>query len=543
MKYVELYDRMHPLSQASFFSFIYKFKQKSGNIMNKKTNHKAAKAWKVVSWILLALLVTAEGLLLFQIYKLNMLPLKYFVPMIVVTLLIDIPIAIMMFPRTGRWQKPQGNGKRITAYVLAVLISAGCLFGWRMVAKGHQTINEITTAPTVAARVGVYVLATDKAEKIEDAASYPFAITGLLDRENTEAAIGGMETQLGGKLNVQEYKTLDEMAEALYSGKAKAMILNVAYAGIYNDNEKYSDFHDKTKLIYTYDVMKVEKPTEPTAAPTVHPDQPTEPTKGVTEQPFTVYLSGSDTRSTTLTNSVSRSDVNIIAVVNPATKQILLVNTPRDYYVKNPAYGFLDKLTHCGLDGMENSMEALSGLYGVDIDYNAQINFTGFEKLIDAIGGIDIYSEKGDGVHLSTGNTHMNGAQALEFARDRYSYADGDHARGRHQMQVITAVVEKLSSSKVITNYSQILDTLQGMFVTSIPGNTISELIKMQLADMASWDIHSYAVTGTGGTDQTLNGRAYVMYPDKTTVDRASKLMEKVISGEKVTDEDVAPAA
>ncbi len=502
-----------------------------------KKSPRAGSAWRVVSAVFLALLLVAEGLLLFQVWKLGMLPIKFLIPIFVIVLLIDIPIVIAMFPRTGRWQKHRGNGKRITAYVLSVAIAAGCFFGWKAVAKGDQTVDAITKVPTVAAQVGVYVLAENGAEKIEDAKDYTFAVTELRDKENTQAAIAAIEKVLGSKIKVVRYNSLDELAEALYSGNAQAMILNVAYAGLYADSDKYSDFTTRTKVIYKYNV---EKMVETQKKPSGNKNEPAKPVESVEETPFIVYLSGSDTRSDTLTDSVSRSDVNILAVVNPETKQILLVNTPRDYYIFNPAYGVMDKLTHCGLDGMGNSMEALSALYGYPIDYNAQINFTGFETLIDSIGGIEIYSQGGDGVHLAPGTNYLDGAQALAFARDRYSYADGDNARGRHQMQVITAVVNKMASGSIITSYSSILDSLQGMFSTSMSSDVVRRLIKMQMNDMASWNIQSYAVTGYGGTDSTIGGMAYVMYPYDDTVAHASELIGKVLEGKTLTNADIA---
>ncbi len=503
--------------------------------MKKNNSPKVWKGWRVISIIMMAVLLIAEGLLFFQIWKLKMLPMKFFAPILVVVALIDVALVLLMFPRTGKWQKSSGAGKRVTSYILSLAIAIGCLFGWKAVAKGNETLENITTLPTIAAQVGVYVMAEDKAQKIEDTAGYTFAITNLRDKDNTQIAIEGIEKIMGNKIKTKVYNTFDEMADALYSGKVHAMILNVAYAGLYDDSENFSDFSTRTRVVYEHNV---EKKALPTTVPT-QSNKPTRPNLGVKKTPFIVYLSGSDTRSSTLTDSISRSDVNILAVVHPETKQILLVNTPRDYYIYNAAYGVKDKLTHCGLDGMENSMAALSELYNCHIDYNAQINFTGFETLIDAVGGVNIYSEEGDGVFLSAGDNFMDGETALAFARERYSYADGDNARGRHQMQVITAVVSKLSSGAIISNYSDILDSLQGMFTTSIPGDTIRELIQMQLNDMATWDIHSYAVTGTGGTDSTIGGMAYVMYPDLQTVDHASMLINRVLDGGKITDADI----
>ena len=260
------------------------------------------------------------------------------------------------------------------------------------------------------------------------------------------------------------------------------------------------------------------------------------------EEPFIVYLGGSDTRSGKLTKG--RNDVNILAVVNPNTKQLLLVNTPRDYYVSNPAgEGAKDKLAHCGLYGLENSKEALSRLYGLPVAYGAVINFKGFEALIDALGGVTVYSESAftttiGGYRIQQGANTLNGAQALAFARERSRVSGGDNTRGQHQMQVIAAMVRQLSAGNVLSRWREILDSLEGMFATDMPLTTMTKLLTNEIDNLDDWEIFSAAVTGTGGTDYNWSsgGKAYVMYPDES-VQQVSALMERVMNGERLTDE------
>ena len=260
------------------------------------------------------------------------------------------------------------------------------------------------------------------------------------------------------------------------------------------------------------------------------------------EEPFIVYLGGSDTRSGKLTKG--RNDVNILAVINPNTKQLLLVNTPRDYYVSNPAgEGAKDKLAHCGLYGLENSKEALSRLYGLPVAYGAVINFKGFEALIDALGGVTVYSESAftttiGGYRIQQGANTLNGAQALAFARERSKVSGGDNTRGQHQMQVIAAMVRQLSAGNVLSRWREILDSLAGMFATDMPLATMTKLLTNEIDNLDDWEIFSAAVTGTGGTDYNWSsgGKAYVMYPDES-VQQVSALMERVMNGERLTDE------
>lgn len=262
------------------------------------------------------------------------------------------------------------------------------------------------------------------------------------------------------------------------------------------------------------------------------------------DDPFIVYLSGSDTRNNELSEG-SRSDVNILAVVNPVTHQVLLLNTPRDYYVQNPnCNNGMDKLTHCGLGGVESSMKALEQLYNLEkIDYYGIINFTGFEKLIDSIGGIDIVSdvafttEATSNVHINKGQNHLNGFEALAFARERHALASGDFARGENQMKVIKAIADKFTSSDaLIKNYSSIMNSLSGMFETDTPRLLIQYAVKNQLSDRTDWNIKSYAVTGPLGTAVCASsGEALsVVYQDEDMINQAKEYISQVINGEEL---------
>lgn len=268
----------------------------------------------------------------------------------------------------------------------------------------------------------------------------------------------------------------------------------------------------------------------------------------ITEDPFIVYVGGSDTRTSKLTEKYN-SDVNILVTVNPTTKQVLMINTPRDYYIKTTKTKgkLLDKLTHCGSYGLQCSLDTLGNLYEQEIEYYTMVNFKGFSKLIDAIGGVDVYCEKSfqahtDDIYFKKGNLHLNGRKALAFVRERYAFEDGDYARGRHQMEVLEEVINTLASGTIITKYGEILESVEGMFTLGFTNEEISKLVKMQLSDMPSWDIKMYTVTGSGARKETYSmpGQpVYVTVPDYDTVDHAKELMQKVFDGELVTDEDL----
>lgn len=259
-------------------------------------------------------------------------------------------------------------------------------------------------------------------------------------------------------------------------------------------------------------------------------------------EPFAVYLGGSDTRSSAFTKS--RWDVNILAVVSPTAQQVLLVNTPRDYYVPNPAGGGAkDKLTHCGLYGLDNTKQAMSLLYGIPVDYGAVINFDGFARLIDAMGGITVTSDTAfttsvGGYSITPGENHLNGAQALALARERKHLSRGDNARGENQMQILTAMLRQCTDCGLSGKLPALLSALEGTFTTDIPLPLLSELVVSRLADIGKWELLTYSVTGTDSTARcwSMASEVYVMVPD-ASVETASAVMQQMLQGAVITPE------
>lgn len=251
---------------------------------------------------------------------------------------------------------------------------------------------------------------------------------------------------------------------------------------------------------------------------------------------FILYFSGIDVWG--WTDTKSRSDVNIIAAVNTNTRHIQLINTPRDYYVTMPiSNGAKDKLTHAGLYGVENSMGALENLYGIHIDYYIRMNFSGFEAIIDTMGGVDVYSEYDFTVepikHYVQGYNHLTGLEALAFVRERHAFAAGDNQRGRNQMALVQAMIKKVCSYEVLTNYETLLEQLTDMYRTNIPDEMIASLIINQLLDNTEWTVDVYSVTGTGGSETTYSApknKAYVMIPNMNDVATATSLIEAVLN-------------
>lgn len=245
---------------------------------------------------------------------------------------------------------------------------------------------------------------------------------------------------------------------------------------------------------------------------------------GVAGKPFIVYISGNDAYGTL--SSSSRSDVNILIVVNPAKHSMLLVNTPRDYYVQlHGTTGNKDKLTHAGVYGVDVSRQTLEDLYGQSIPYHVRINFTSFLKLIDVVGPINVVSDYAFKSYHKGVNT-LNSQQALEFARERYSLSGGDRQRGKNQQRIIEAIMAKISRPQNAVKIPQILDAIRDSIETNMSDEFVRASVRWQLNNLGNWQVSSIAVDGSGAmlvTHTYGSQPLYVMIPNEESLAQAKQ--------------------
>ncbi len=488
--------------------------------------------------------------MLWTVASLNMLPMKYLILVIllVVFLLFGAfwTLFLPQFPaKDGKEAKPVSKSKRMT-YRLIGLVLALCIVlvdavGIKMIGELQGAIGDVTGGDEEGVAydiVGVYVRADDTAAELKDVSAYDLGVSYSYSKESVETAVTMMNTAFEKELTWNEYETVLDSVNALLLGETDAILMNVSYVAVLSGMEGYEGVASLIKVVHEFKM-------EDTSAPVINLS--TKP-EDVTKEPFIVYVSGNDT-DYSLKNQ--RSDVNILAVVNPVTKQVLLINTPRDYYVEltgsRVADGQRDKLTHCGIYGIECSMATLGNLYDQDVHYYAQVSFVGFKRLIDAMGGITVYSDASffaseSKTQIQKGENNLNGEEALGFVRERYNLPDGDNARGRHQMAVIQAIVKKAASGAILTRYSSILESMGGCFGTNLTDDEASKLVKMQLDDMASWNIKSFSVMGSGSGEKNYcysipGQKVYVLPQNDAFVNHAKGLIDKVFAGETITDE------
>ena len=184
-------------------------------------------------------------------------------------------------------------------------------------------------------------------------------------------------------------------------------------------------------------------------------------------------------------------------------------------------------------------LQTISNLYGLPVDYYFRVDFSGFKAIIDALGGIDVYSDRTFTVEDHTfteGMNHMTGYQALLFVRQRKTLEGGDRARGVHQMAVINAVLKKAASAELLQNFFPLMNAVAGNFETTVPYATLTTLVQRQLANGGKWTVKTFSVDGTDATDTTFSfpGERYVMLPNEELVAYASGLLQDVLNGKEI---------
>ncbi|RKQ24501.1 hypothetical protein EYA86_14075 [Mediterraneibacter sp. gm002] len=458
--------------------------------------------------ITLIQLILAVGLIA-VIWNSGLVPTKYLVAIIIVLLI--------LFGVTFGLQYVK-NKVYIVGIVLSIILSILQAIGIVYMLKADKLMADVGGANYKTDNMIVVVKKDNPASNLMDASMYRFGTQTAVDQENTQTMLDNINKALGREVKVEQYGTVQELANALLEGRVDAAIYNQALDGLITDS--IEDYSDKVRVLYHYGIeTELEQETADVG------------------EPFNVYISGIDVDGPIATNS--RSDVNIIMTVNPNTKKILLTTTPRDYYVQIPDISGeqRDKLTHAGIYGVDASMRTLEQLYGIDISYYARVNFSSLVKIVDTLGGVDVDSDfefTAGGYQFKKGMNHLDGKQALAFSRERYSFEDGDNQRGKDQQKVLTAILNKAMSPAILSNASALIADVSDSVQTNMTQEEMAKFIKMQLNDGASWTIESQAASGNGDTqacyssgDQPL----YVMWPDEAVVQSISAKMNEILNG------------
>lgn len=487
------------------------------------------KVLRGIGIVLSILLVVASFYLLYQLIKINVLPTKLLFLITIIFVLLDAIFALLLCYYT------RAVVSKIICVVITLVFIFGSCMGGYYISKTGSLLTNITNV-TKHAKNTVSVVVKQSSD-IKNKSQLNGLSVGTLRTIGTQGSSKAL-TELskdGIVMNQSEYDSLSAMLEAFYNGEVDSIIINESSRSQILDMESYADFDNNTRVVYQTS-YKVENTDKANAV------------SDITSKPFNVLISGSDTRGGFDENG--RSDVIMVATINPKTSTILLTSVPRDFYVTTACdaadgcmQGALDKITHTGIHGTNTTKRTVEQLLGIEINYTFKV---GFDTVIDfssPLGGVDVtvapgYAYSNSAITIHEGVNHLNGHDALEYARERYAYTEGDRQRTKNQQQVLMGIVNEATKPSVITKYASIMDAMANTFSTTMSNEEISDLIKYQINNNPKWKIEQYMVDGTGDTLMCaeLGDAASVMVPDQSTVKLAKDKINAVLAGKSADD-------
>lgn len=483
---------------------------------------------KVLSILLSVVLVISSFYLLYQVIRLNVLPSKFLFPLTIGVVVLDAIFILLLIYFS------KNVVSKIICIVLTLFICVASCMGGYYISKTQNVLSSITNVAKHAKNTVSVIVKESSSIKNKSQLNGVSVSSLRLNEQGSKKVLKELSSE-GIVLNQTEYDSMTALLEAFYNGEVDSIIINESSRSQILDMEAYSNFDSNTRVVYqtSYKVKNNDSATS---------------VSDITSKPFNVLISGSDTRGGFDENG--RSDVIMIATVNPKTHTILLTSVPRDFYVTTACdagdgcmQGALDKITHTGIHGTNTTKRTVEQLLGIEINYTFKVGFDTVTELVDILGGVDVYVEPGYAVHTSylnvnEGINHLNGEQALTFARERYSYTEGDRQRTKNQQQVLMGIVKEATKPSVITNYAAIMDTMANTFSTTMSNAEITDLIKYQLNNNPTWKMEQYMVDGTGDTLMCaeLGDAASVMVPDQSTVKMAKDKINAVLAGKSSED-------
>lgn len=483
---------------------------------------------KVLSILLSVVLVISSFYLLYQVIRLNVLPSKFLFPLTIGVVVLDAIFILLLIYFS------KNVVSKIICIVLTLFICVASCMGGYYISKTQGALSNITNVAKHAKNTVSVIVKESSSIKNKSQLNGVSVGSLRLNEQGSKKVLKELSSE-GIVLNQTEYDSMTALLEAFYNGEVDSIIINESSRSQILDMEAYSNFDSNTRVVYqtSYKVKNNDSATS---------------VSDITSKPFNVLISGSDTRGGFDENG--RSDVIMIATVDPKTHTILLTSVPRDFYVTTACdagdgcmQGALDKITHTGIHGTNTTKRTVEQLLGIEINYTFKVGFDTVTELVDVLGGVDVYVEPGYATTTSEfsvheGVNHLNAQQALAFARERYSYTEGDRQRTKNQQQVLMGIVKEATKPSVITNYAAIMDTMANTFSTTMSNAEITDLIKYQLNNNPTWKMEQYMVDGTGDTLMCaeLGDAASVMVPDQSTVKMAKDKINAVLAGKSSED-------
>lgn len=406
------------------------------------------------------------------------------------------------------------------AVLLSIITLLLSLVGNYYISTVVNKFSLLNNTSTIKESIKIVALKDSPVETIKDLDNKLYTAQNE-DQNKIEQLLNQLNNQEKLTFKTQSYEDYNKLYTALKEKEIESMIITDQYLSLLEAQD--ASIQESIKTIYEYEIStKVEQQVK----------------KSTNKYQFHVYLSGIDTFGQI--NTVSRSDVNIIASVNLETGKIILTTTPRDAYVQIPDGGKnqYDKLTHAGIYGTHTSVKTLENVYDIHIPYYMRVNFTSFIDIINVIGNIEVentqaFTARHGGHYFPVGKIQLDAEQALGFVRERYSLVNGDIDRGKNQIKVIEAIIKKMAKPSTISNIGSLLDKLTQSVQTNIEIGTMMDWVNYQLNHNKKLDIESVSLKATGQSGLSsfaMPGyNLYMSVIDKDHLETIKKLLNDTV--------------
>lgn len=465
------------------------------------------------------------------IYILKMLPMKYYLILCGIIFLLWMLSSLLIKSGIKKKKRENKYARLIFGKLLSLILSIALGFVSVMAFKGNSFLSNITGSFTQTRVICMYVKKESTIKSLRDVKdNTEIGIASEKGSKNITSAIAKIENKANKDFQTKDYKDYSLLGDAIMDGDIDVIVADNAYMALLEANHEGID--ENLKSLYKVEIQeKLNSVTQET---------------NVTKNPFIVYMTGIDTYGTV--SAISRADVNLAVCVSPIQKQILIVSIPRDTQITLHKNGKMDKLTHSAMYGINETISSIEDFLDLKVNYYAKTNFSGITNIIDALGGVTIdspyeFTTLHGHYHINKGINQMDGDKALCFVRERYALPSGDFDRGRNQQRLLKAMINKAVSPKIITNYSNILQAVEGCFETNMSSEDIKSLVQTQLDDMSKWKMYNVQLTGdpeiSYKTYSMKGKKCYTMKPNKKSLSGIINVINKIEDGKRITDQDV----
>jgi len=472
-------------------------------------NNKIKKKKRKINRIISVILLVVELILFGMIFYMHVFPLLYVILAFILTIIITFGILILNFRKK--------RILRLLGYLLSIILISIISFGCFYLYNTLGFLFTVTDGDYAIKTYNVFVLEDSKYKEINDLDDLKIGV----NESSTKDSLKKIKQELNKKIDYKfkKYEDINSLYDGLLKKDVKAILLESSELELLKEQD--INIFNKLKDIYEIEVKNDIKDLQSAV--------------NINSEPFNIYISGIDTFGKI--NSSSRSDVNIVLTVNPKKEKILITWIPRDYYVSINSSKYKDKLTHAGIYGIDSSIYGVEKLLDTDINYYVKVNFTSLIEIVDLFDGVTVYNESafystGGERYFKKGNITLDGEEALTFVRERKNLSEGDVGRGKNQIKVIEALMDKAMSPEIINKYNSLLNSLDGAFVTNMNHTTMFSFIRKEIQSRRNWKIESNILSGVDGYEYTYTYKKtelYVMKPDKDSVSDAKEKINNLL--------------